>query len=58
MRSRNTRANIIASYDISEKSAHCEVDYEGDDKKIAGMPKEEIKEELRGGQQHLFPAEV
>lgn len=59
MKSRDARANIIGSIDISEKSAHSEVDNEGDGKKkIAGVSEEKIKEELRGGQQHLLPAEV
>ncbi|XP_078181608.1 nuclear RNA polymerase A1 [Carex rostrata] len=59
MQSRDARSNIIGSTDISEKSAHSEVDNEGDGKKkFAGVPDEKIKEELRGGQQHLLPAEV
>jgi hypothetical protein len=59
MKSRDARANIIASADISEKSAHSEVDNEDDGtKKIAGLSEEKIKEELRHGQQHLLPAEV
>lgn len=59
MKSRDARSNIIGSTDISEKSAHSEVDNEGDGKKkFAGVPDEKIKEELRGGQQHLLPSEV
>ncbi|KAJ3708139.1 hypothetical protein LUZ61_011844 [Rhynchospora tenuis] len=59
IRGSDTRANIITSTDISEQSAHSEVDYEGDGgKKIAGLPDEKRIEELRGSQQHLLPTEV
>ncbi|KAJ4758036.1 DNA-directed RNA polymerase subunit [Rhynchospora pubera] len=59
IRGSDTRANIITSTDISEQSAHSEVDYESDGgKKIASLPDEKRREELRGGQQHLLPSEV
>ncbi|KAJ1703655.1 hypothetical protein LUZ63_003434 [Rhynchospora breviuscula] len=56
----DTRANIITATGISEKLAQSEVDYEddGSKKKVAGMPDEKKKDELRGGQQHFLPTQV